>query len=349
MSSDDIGQLLVVRWPEPRWGAALERTLKRYEPAGVMLPLQRPESPESTAETLGRIKDAVSVPPLLWPDDIRIADRLTGMLPSPRAAAEAGPVVVEKLADLKGQGLRLLGFNSYVGPNLDLVPPNAGGIFTDRAFSSSAQTTTQYGTIFLQQLRRHGIAPCPGSFPGLGEASGARLDHLIVVQRPMASLWSEDLVPFREVLPRLRLIWISPGAYKAFDYEPLKPAPFSERILEGLLRVRLGYRGAAVAAPFAVGVGVQRLTVGQAAVRAINAGCDLLVANGDIELFQALAAVQEALETGLLSQERVEEALARVRSAKEGLALPSGNLSSTEWESFINGCEQFGGELQAPK
>ncbi len=346
MNRDQIGQLLAVRCEEARWGSALERLLKRSQPAGVLLPLRRPESPESIAETLERITGALALPPFLWPDDERTIDRLSGALPSPRAAAEAGPSAVVRLADLMGQGLQLLGFNSYGGPTLDLVSTGTEGPFTHRAFSGSPEATAQCAVAFLQQLHRHRIVACPGSFPGLADDAGARPDHLIVIDKPMATLWREDLMPYREVLPRLRLIRVSPAAYKAFDYEPPKPAPFSERVLEGLLRVRLGYQGAAVAALYTTMGGGQRLTLGQAAVRSINSGCDLLVVNGDTELFQAFAAIEEAVETGALPGERVEEALARVRRAKEGLALPSGKLSPTEWHSFVTGCEEFSREVR---
>ena len=341
-----IGQLLALRWEESHWGSPLERLLKRYQPAGVLLPLRRSEPPEPTAVALERISGALSVPPLLWPDDERAVDRLSGVLPSPRSAAEAGPSAVARLADLTGQGLRLLGFNSYAGPTLDLVSLGTEGPFTHRAFSGNPEATAQCAVAFLQQLHRRRIVACPGSFPGMADAAGARPDHLIVIDKPMATLWREDLIPFREVLPRLRLIRISPAAYKAFDYEPPRPAALSQRIMEGLLRVRLGYQGAAVAALDTTISGGQRLTLGQAAIRSINFGCDLLVVNGDNELFQAFAAIEEAVETGALPGERIAEALARVRRAKEDLARPSGKLSPVEWDTFVIACEEFGREMR---
>jgi beta-N-acetylhexosaminidase len=344
---NQIGQLLAVRWEEARWGAALERLLKRYQPAGVLLPFRRPESPTSIAETLGRIAGVLSVPPFLWADDERNIDRFSGLLPSPRAAAEAGSSAVERLADLMGQGLQLLGFNSYTGPTLDLVPSGTEGPLTYRAFSGNPESTAQCAAAFLQQLHRHRIVACPGSFPGLADAARARPDHLIVIDKPMAMLWREDLLPYRETLSRLRLIRISAAAYKAFDYEPPRPATLSERVLEGLLRVRLGYRGVAVAALYTSGVGGQRLTPGQAAVRSLNCGCDLLVVNGDTELYQAFTALEEALDSGALPDDRVEEALSRIGRAKEDLALPSGKLPPTEWDPFVAACEQFSTELRA--
>jgi beta-glucosidase-like glycosyl hydrolase len=101
-----------------------------------------------------------------------------------------------------------------------------------------------------------------------------------------------------------------------------------------------------VAALYTYGVGGQRLTPGQAAVRSINSGCDLLVVNGDTELFQAFAAIEEALDSGALPDDRVEEALSRVRRAKEDLALPSGKLSPAEWDSFVIACGKFGREMR---
>jgi beta-N-acetylhexosaminidase len=345
-SSDLIGQLLAIRLEVSHWSGSLERFLKRYQPAGILLSMPRWQSPEAAAELSGRLAGALSTPPFLRPGDERTIDRLASPLPSPRAAADAGLSAVERLAGLVGRGFQLLGFNSYGGPTLDLVAPGAGSPFVDRAFSADPQIVARCGDAFIRELEHHRIVACPGSFPGLGNASGSRHDPPLVIDKPMAALWREDLVPYRELLSRMALVRVSPAAYKAFDYDLPKPAPLSERVVEGLLRVRMGYRGAAVADLNAVGVAGQKLSVGQAAVRAVNSGCDLLVVRGEGELAEAFAALQEGVQSGALPPERLEGAVSRTRGAKKGLALPSGTISVPDWDQLLHECKQFGEELR---
>jgi beta-glucosidase-like glycosyl hydrolase len=193
-----IGQLLAIRLQESQWSGPLERLLKRYQPAGVAPPVPGLGSPRATADLLAHIASALPTPPLLWPDGWRAIYRLTSLLPEPRVAAEAGSKAVERLASFVGRGLELLGFNSYGGPTLDLVTSGVEGRFVDWAFSSDPQMVARCGDVFIRELEHHRIVAFPGSFPGLGDTSGSRPDPLLVIEKPMATLWREDLVPYRE-------------------------------------------------------------------------------------------------------------------------------------------------------
>jgi len=63
----------------------------------------------------------------------------------------------------------------------------------------------------------------------------------------MAQLWRQDLVPYRELIGELPFAMLSHGVYKAYDLDVRRPAAASSGVVEGRLRVKLGYGGLAIA------------------------------------------------------------------------------------------------------
>jgi beta-N-acetylhexosaminidase len=132
-----------------------------------------------------------------------------------------------------------------------------------------------------------------------------------------------------------------------------RPATLSRRVIDGLLRRELGFNGVVVSDDLEMkGISGQR-GLGEAAVAAVQAGCDvLLICSGDIDRNAAvLEALIHAVEAGALPIGRVEDALARQRRAKERfLELEAGGIRPSplrgEWRpqsarplSSILGCE----------
>ncbi len=314
--SQALGQLLVVRLAEAKWSGALGRWLGRINPAGILLSPPFGGGP-SLSDFLRRAARALPAPPILSLEPDAEAASVLGAssraLPAPAEAARRGPHAVERLGEQVGAGLRLLGFNLAFAPPLDLAR---------QAFGTSPTEVARAGGAYLGGLRRKGILACARHFPGLGQALLRRSPALPVIDKSMAELWRADLVPFRDLLPRIPLMMVSPAAYKAYDFDHACPAIFSEKIVEGLLRVKLGYEG--VACADAEDPSIRGLIEPQeAALRALRAGCDLVLVGGEGGATEkVLGRLVKAVESGQLPARRAEQALRRLRRAKRGLAVP---------------------------
>jgi len=342
-----LSQLLIVRLEDCRWSAARERFLRAAQPAGVLLPAPLPPTAEATQELLHKIAPVLPQPSFLAVrqeggprDPLR---RFLPGLPSPRGAAQRSLSAVARLGDLIGEALSLLGFNTNFAPVLDLATPFTEEALGTYTFGSDPAQVAEWGGAFLRGLQRHRILACGKHFPGLGSVAnppGPRVSG-----KPMAALWREDLLPFRELLPHLPMVLVNPAAYKAYDFNEARPASRSPQIVEGLLRVKLGYRGLAVAYELeAEGVG-GTLPVGEAAIQSLNAGCDLLVLDQEASCEIVCRALEEGLESAKLSRPRVEQALARVCTVKRGLATRPGNMSRRALEKLARRIESFAGEF----
>jgi len=144
----------------------------------------------------------------------------------------------------------------------------------------------------------------------------------------MVGLWREDLLPFRQLLWRLPLVMISPAAYKAYDFDLLRPAMLSSNIVSRLLRLKLGYQAIAVASLPELERAWVKLNPRDAAVRSLQAGCDVIIVGGNNKSLEALIqAISNALESGVLPPERLEKSLARVAATKKSLVAPGRGVS----------------------
>ncbi len=357
-----LGQLLFIELEDPRWTSACERLVRLYQPGGVLLSQRNLRAPGATAQMLAKIACALDFPPFLALEaEGGTVDPLGAFfprLPAPRAAAKRGLGAVRRLGELIGEALSILGFSTNFAPRLDLASPLVTPALDQQKFGFNPQAVAQCGRNFVAGLRRHGILSCGKHFPGLGAAGASEHGSSIpVVDKPMAELWRADLVAFRKLLSQLSMVSVSHAAYKAYDLDVLLPAALSSNILRGLLRVKLGFRGVAVADFFKAAGGwnkaVGEIAAGQpesavsvdidAFVKSINAGIDMLVVGWKRRHIEHISGtLKKALEAGTLPVRRVEEALKRIRLAKEKMHFPTGQISKRAFDRLVRDFETFG-------
>jgi beta-N-acetylhexosaminidase len=346
---NNLGQLLILKVNERRWDSSLEHFFRRLLPGGILLGAPLTSRAESIHEFLLKLARAVPPVPLLAIEEEGGAmDPLRAFLPplpSPRAAAEKGLAAVTRLGELVGAALQLLGFNTDLAPVLDLASSDPTKTSDTRAFSPDPLEVAKCGAAFLRGLDRHNVLACGKQFPGLGTAQYLSPTEPPVVSKSMAELWREDLVPYRVLLLRLPLVLVSTAAYKAYDFDLLQSAGLSPRVVEGLLRVKLGYNGVAIACGLETEAVRGTLDLGEAAVHALRAGCDVLL----LEKAEAAEVVHEALstarESGKLPSPRLEQALKRIQLAKKSLKPPSGPLSRRSVDRLVRELAEFSSDF----
>ncbi len=351
--ADALGQLLIIELNERSWTGSCERLLRLYRPGGILLSGESLRAPASCAELLREVGCALgSVPFLVLEEEGGTLNPLRAFLPplpSPRAAAQKGPPAVERLGQLAGAALKFLGFNTNLAPVLDLATPSSEPILGTRAFSPDAHQVARCGEAFVRGLRRHEILACGKHFPGLGGLQIQGESSLPVVGKPMGELWREDLVPYRELLKKLPLVIVSHCAYKAYDFDVLRPAAVSASVLQGLLRVKLGYHKVALADIRQTEAISSMLDLVEAGVRSVNAGCDLLLLGRGEQSIQAVfSGLRKAIESGKLSTRRLQKSLGRIRLAKKRLTPPTGRISKRTLDQLVRQFESFSKECQAP-
>jgi beta-N-acetylhexosaminidase len=184
---------------------------------------------------------------------------------------------------------------------------------------------------------------CGKHFPGLGEGKLDSHQELPVIDKPLKSLWAEDLLPYRTLRQQLPFMMISHAAYPQVTRDRT-PASLSKMWITDILRQRIGYRNLIVSDDLEMGGVLSAAPIGEAAVEFIRAGGDLcLICHREDYIVKAYEALTNAAERDSKFARRVAESARRVlvfkkRSAKllrRGKA-PSeamvGKLSRQLWE-----------------
>ena len=343
-----LSQLLFLRLREIRWSKPLEKTLRDTPPGGVLLADGLPRSAEKTREFIIQIRRACAEPVFIAiPQDGGDCDplsRLFPALPSPRTVATRGPKAVERTAALIGEALKMLGFNTNFAPSLDLTPGLGEAEQETRAFGNDPQQVAEYGSAFVRGLARHKILACGKHFPGWGSVPREQAGDLRVSAKPMAALWSEDLLPYRRLLPRLPMVLVSSAAYKAYDFDVPRPAPLSSSIVEGLLRGKLGYRGLALGYDLESSDVHGALGFDQAVIQSLESGCDMMIVDQGEHSTSALQALEIGTRTGRLPAPRVAQALQRIRATVKRIPPPPRKIAMRAVENLWKRFEEFAGE-----
>ena len=113
--------------------------------------------------------------------------------------------------------------------------------------------------------------------------------------------------------------------------DPDWPASLSHKVVTGLLREELGFDGVVCTDDLTMGALAQTWGVGEAAVLAVEAGCDLLLVCHELDnLTAARSALLEAVDTGRISMERLDESVYRILSLKLEYGLTNDPVSAPD-------------------
>lgn len=277
---------------------------------------------------------------------------------APLPSAQAVGAVVKKTkkttwarehGELIARAVKAFGFNTTLAPVVDLALPESTEVLGSRPPAADAADVIAYARAYLDGLSEHGIVGCGKHFPGLGGASGDT--HFVTpeIGRTWEQLWSEDVVPYRELHTAMPMVMMNHAAY---PHAPSKnvPASASPFWITTVLRKRIGYRGIILSDDLEMGGILKFLPVDEAAVEAVRAGSDLLEICHSAELilrsYEALIAEGErsaAFRTMLLARAR-ETARKQKRLYARGVAR---ELTAKQLQSLRERILRFGERVTA--
>lgn len=253
------------------------------------------------------------------------------MLPSAMALGATGdPALGRQAGFVAGRELRSMGIHQNYAPVLDVNNNPANPVIGARAFGESPALVEAMGLAYIHGLQDAGVAATAKHFPGHGDVTVDSHVALPRVAHGIERLDAVELPPFAAaVRAGVAAVMTAHIVFQALDPAGV-PATMSGPILNGILRERWGYLGLILSDSLTMRAIVDHFGVGDAAIAAVRAGCDILLALGPQALQQeVLEHLARAIETGEIPAARVAEALARVEAAAgrwglDGSALASG-------------------------
>ncbi len=223
-------------------------------------------------------------------------------------AREAGKVV--------GRELRAMGITLNFAPVMDVNSNSANPIIGTRSFGEDPALVDAMGSAYIGGLQDAGVAATAKHFPGHGDTSVDSHLGLPRVDHGLERLTAVELPPFAAaVRAGVAAVMTAHIVHPGLDPSGV-PATMSEPILTGLLRERMGFRGLVFTDSMSMRAIVDHFGVGDAAVRSIRAGCDIVLALGpDALQEEVLDHLARAIEAGAIPGGRVREAHERIGRA----------------------------------
>jgi beta-N-acetylhexosaminidase len=207
-------------------------------------------------------------------------------IPSALAQGQLSAAGLRREAAAWGRELRSAGVNLDLAPVMDVVSAatasqNAPIGAVQREFGHTPQTTGAHGAAFIRGMKQAGVAPTAKHFPGLGEVT-ANTDFSAGVVDTTTSPRSPYLASFRAAVKAgVPFVMIALATYTRID--PHHLAAFSSRVMRGLLRQQLNFRGVVVSDDLGAAAAVAGLSPA-------NRGIEFVAAGGDLVTSQSLPA-----------------------------------------------------------
>ena len=295
---------------------------------GIVYFAQNLLDPEQTTTMLANVKqfyaDAGNVAPFIAVDEeggtvVRVADNEAfGAQDVGDASAlgsagdtEAAKRAAEQIADY----LMPLGFNLDFAPVADVVDPLRSDTMGLRSFSSDAAVAADMVRAEVEGFRDKKMLCCAKHFPGIGAAAGDSHEGAITIEATNEELEAVDLVPFRAAIESgVPMIMVGHVSLPNIVGDST-PAPLSSAVVQGMLRDSLGYTGIIVTDSLSMGAITDYYAPAEAAVAALKAGCDIPLMPERLD--EAYQGVLSAVQVGELTEERLDESLTRILTAKQ--------------------------------
>lgn len=247
----------------------------------------------------------------------RLPCHLFPSLITPRAIAlsKQPKPLAETVYETMAAHLAALGFNFNYFPTLDVNLEPQNPIIGVRAFGDDPKTVWELAKTALKPFSDHGIIAVGKHFPGHG--NGTVDSHL---KLPYLKFTETELQPFQNAIAAgLPAMLVSHGFYPDLQTDPAEfecPASASPSIIQKLLREKLQFQGLVVSDDMCMGaISVNPL---QAAIRAFNAGIDILVYKQSTETEWAIyEGLLDAVKSGEISEARLDEAVNRILATKQ--------------------------------
>ena len=255
----------------------------------------------------------------------RCANNLDTPALSPMATygARNSRAEAEQVGQVLGDTLHSLGFNVDFAPvaDVDINPYNELG---SRIFSSDpAVVANMVGGVVTGIQRDNHVAATLKHFPGLGAEDGnTHTDTKVTVYRSMDELRAVEFVPFQGGIDAgADFVMVSHATVTGIGDD--LPACVSPIVCTDLLRGELGFEGLIVTDSMQMYTISKVYSPGEAAVMALTAGVDVLLMPDDLDA--AVQGVRDAVASGRLSEERIDESVRRILQKKQKLGIPIGN------------------------
>lgn len=327
-TEEKVGQLLLAGIEGTSAGEDAAAAIQQFRVGSVILFRRNVESCAQTAQLVSQLHalNGDGIPLIIASDEEGgLVSRMPGEVTDLPSAYTYGSVGDEALCLRLGQALAAqcstIGVNCDFAPVADVWSNPDNTVIGKRAFSTDADTVARLVPQVMEGLTQYGVIPVVKHFPGHGDTAVDSHYDLPVVTKTLDELEAVELKPFRAAIEAgAPAVMVAHLLVREMD--DTLPATLSPKVVNGLLREELGFEGVVFTDDLTMGAISDSYGMGEAAVLAVEAGCDiLLVCHGLDNLRAAYEALLEAVTSGRIPLSRLDESVYRILSLKSDYGL----------------------------
>ena len=325
LSVDVLYQMLASGEKIPEEQAITDQTrraMSLYPAGGFLLNTANIASPTQLKQFTADLKGVCALPPFIAVDEeggrvARLANHPSFDLPNPGLMQDIGSTGDTELAHAAGSAIgkyiREYGFNLDFAPVADVNTNPDNIVIGTRAFGSDPELVSRMVSAFLGGLHEQQVFGTIKHFPGHGDTTNDTHTGYVAVYKTWDELLSAEIIPFRDNLGKTDLVMTAHITMRNVTSEDV-PATLSRVVLTDKLRNELGYDGVIITDSMSMGAILNDYPSGEAAVRAIEAGADIVLTPYDYA--ESFKAVLEAVQTGRISEARINDSVLRILKLK---------------------------------
>ena len=323
---EKVGQLIMVGFDGIQVGEEIKAHIGQRFVGGVVLFGRNIQSPQQVARLTNELQrlageTARQIPLLIAIDQeggavTRLKNGATILPGNMALGATDSTELAERAGEVTGVELTAVGINLNFAPVMDVNNNPHNPVIDRRSFGESPELVSRLGTAYIRGLQRNGVLGTAKHFPGHGDTTVDSHTDLPTVRHDLKRFQAIELKPFRAAIDAgVAAIMTAHIVYPALD--PNLPATLSRAILTDLLRNNLGFDGLLITDDMEMKAIADRYPAGEAAVMAIEAGADIVLALWtslqQIEVYNALLS---AVKSGRISEARVDQSVRRILKSK---------------------------------
>ncbi|MDA1103075.1 MAG: glycoside hydrolase family 3 C-terminal domain-containing protein [Gemmatimonadetes bacterium] len=224
---------------------------------------------------------------------------------------------------------RSVGIHVPFAPVLDVNNNPDNPIINVRSFGGDATSVSKMGLAFIRGVQENGAIATGKHFPGHGDTEVDSHVALPVIRHDRARMDSVELRPFQDAIDAgMGAIMTAHISVPSLNGGITEPSTLSPLVLTNVLRDQMGFDGIIFTDAMDMNAISRQHDASEAAVRAIEAGADVILMPASVE--EAIKGIVEAVQSGRISEVRLDRSVLRMLESKEGLGLHEDRLVPIE-------------------
>ena len=324
-----LGQRIALGFHGTRLPGEFQDLIRKYQVGNVILFQRNIESADQLRELCGQIRELIvevtgAIPFIIIDEEggmvSRIAQHAVNIPGAMAMGATGDPENAALAAGITARQLRGLGPNFNMAPVLDVNTNRDNPVIGVRSYGDDPETVARFGENLIRGYAGSGILCCGKHFPGHGDTAVDSHLGLPCINKSLEELERGELIPFRRAIAAgVPAIMSSHILFPQIEPEKI-PATMSRRVITGLLKEHLGFRGLVLSDCLEMNAIQKFYGTDRGFVAALQAGIDLAQISSSFELeCQALGYANEVAEQGGFDRDEMEASVEKILAYKKQL------------------------------